>query len=163
MNSELVVWKNLVKWVPLLILSVSLMACGSTAAPEDTTPKADVVVKESSGLKIPTSTPATAKVEEGKAKPVGVLRIALDEIGPPRWIPKLQGAPQNSINNTTFTESIWAKGTDGSLEGVLLDSWDISDDGTTWTLRFRKGFPFHFGYGEFTAKDFIWTMENAVE
>ena len=163
MNSELGVWKILVKWVPLLILAVALVACGSAAAPEQAASKPDVVVKKSAGLTIPTSTPVAAKVEESTVKSVGVLRIALDEIGPPRWIPKLQGAPQNSINNTTFTESIWAKAPDGSLEGVLLDSWDISGDGTTWTLRFREGIPFHFGYGEFTAKDFIWTMENAVE
>ena len=116
----------------------------------------------------PAPTAAPAAVSDAPAAapqsdaPTGTLRIALDEIGPPRWIPSLQGAPQNSINNTTFGESIWAKAPDGSLEGILLESWDISDDGTVWTLKFREGIPFHNDYGEFTGADFIWTMENSV-
>ena len=115
----------------------------------------------------PTAVPASAGSAPPAAAPqsdapTGTLRIALDEIGPPRWIPSLQGAPQNSINNTTFGESIWAKAADGSLEGILLESWDLSEDGTVWTLKFREGIPFHYDYGEFTGADFIWTMENSV-
>ena len=97
------------------------------------------------------------------SKPKGVLRIALDEIGPPKWIPKLQGAPQNSINNTTFWESLWKNQKSTGLTGVLAESWEISPDSTVWTIRLHQGVPFHHGYGEMTVHDFVFSMENSVE
>ena len=95
--------------------------------------------------------------------PTGTLRIALDEIGPPKWIPKLQGAPQNSINNTTFWESLWKNQKSTGLTGVLAESWEISDDATVWTINLHQGVPFHHGYGEMTANDFVFSMANSVE
>ena len=163
-------------YVVLIVALPLLVACGSasdsTSAPAaapavvDTSPNAQPAAADAASEPAPTAVPAAAGEAPMTAStegPTGTLRIALDEIGPPRWIPKLQGAPQNSVNNTTFGESIWAKAPDGSLEGILLDSWEISEDGTQWTLNFREGIPFHYGYGEFTAADFIWTMENSVE
>ena len=142
----------------------------SEAVAEPSAPAADTPASgsgQAASAPAPTAAPATVGEAPPAAAPqsdapTGTLRIALDEIGPPRWIPSLQGAPQNSINNTTFGESIWQKAADGSLEGVLVDSWEISDDGTVWTLNFRQGIPFHYDYGEFTGADFIWTMENSV-
>ena len=49
------------------------------------------------------------------------------------------------------------------MTGVLAESWEISDDATTWTINLQKGVPFHHGYGEMTASDFIFSMENSVE
>jgi len=37
----------------------------------------------------------------------------------------------------------------------LAAEWDISADGTEYTIRLRKNVPFHFGWGEYTVKDFI--------
>ncbi len=120
-----------------------------------------------SGAPAPTTAPAPASAAVAAAPqsdaPTGTLRIALDEIGPPKWIPKLQGAPQNSINNTTFWESLWKNQKSDGLTGVLAESWEISDDATTWTINLHQGVPFHHGYGEMTASDFIFSMENSVE
>ena len=83
----------------------------------------------------PTAVPSSAGAAPAAAPqsdaPTGTLRIALDEIGPPKWIPKLQGAPQNSINNTTFWESLWKNQKSDGMTGVLAESWEISDDATT--------------------------------
>ena len=115
----------------------------------------------------PTAAPASAGDAPASAPqsdaPTGALRIALDEIGPPKWIPKLQGAPQNSINNTTFWESLWKNQKSDGMTGVLAESWEISDDATTWTINLHQGVPFHHGYGEMTASDFVFSMENSVE
>ena len=178
---------NLRRAIIFFILTMTLtvaLACGSSAEPPAPAPAAETQAaapaqpaapaqepaaapaSAPAAAPAPTSVPApaaAAPMTESTAGPTGTLRIALDEIGPPRWLPKLQGAPQNSINNTTFGESVWAKTADGSLEGILLESWELSDDGTQWTLNFRSGIPFHYDYGEFTGADFIWTMENSVE
>jgi len=39
----------------------------------------------------------------------------------------------------------------------LAEKWQPSADLKEWTFSLRKGFPFHFGYGEFTAKDVVHT------
>ena len=42
-------------------------------------------------------------------------------------------------------ESLFAQGADFSTQPLLVDSWDISDDGLTWTLNLREGITFHDG------------------
>ena len=37
----------------------------------------------------------------------------------------------------------------------LAEKWESSPDQKEWTFYLRKGVPFHFGYGEFTAKDVV--------
>ena len=37
----------------------------------------------------------------------------------------------------------------------LAEKWEASPDMKEWTLFLRKGVPFHFGFGEFTAKDVV--------
>ena len=121
------------------------------------------VVKEVVKQVVQVATAVPQASSPQSAKPVGTLRIALDEIGPPKWIPKLQGAPQNSINNTTFWESLWKNQKSTGLTGVLAESWEISEDATVWTIRLHKGVPFHYGYGDLKADDFAFSMENSVE
>src|SRR3989454_6482648 len=37
----------------------------------------------------------------------------------------------------------------------LAEKWQASPDYKEWTFTLRKGVPFHFGYGHFTAKDVV--------
>jgi peptide/nickel transport system substrate-binding protein len=37
----------------------------------------------------------------------------------------------------------------------LAEKWEASPDMKEWTLSLRKGVPFHFGFGEFTARDVV--------
>jgi len=45
--------------------------------------------------------------------------------------------------------------TTGAFIPRLAEKWEASPDMTEWTLFLRKGVPFHFGYGEFTAQDVV--------
>ena len=43
----------------------------------------------------------------------------------------------------------------GAFIPRLAEKWQANADLTEWTFFLRKGVPFHFGYGEFTAKDVV--------
>jgi ABC-type transport system substrate-binding protein len=43
----------------------------------------------------------------------------------------------------------------GAFIPRLAEKWEANADMTEWTLYLRKGVPFHFGYGEFTARDVV--------
>ncbi len=43
----------------------------------------------------------------------------------------------------------------GEYAPNLATNWQMGPDGKTWTMDLREGVPFHFGFGEFTAKDVV--------
>ncbi len=45
---------------------------------------------------------------------------------------------------------------------MLATDWHMSPDGKTWTFNLRKGVQWHFGWGEFTAKDVVHTLQRHV-
>jgi ABC-type transport system substrate-binding protein len=45
---------------------------------------------------------------------------------------------------------------------MLATDWQMSPDGKTWTFNLRKGVRWHFGWGEFTAKDVVHTLQRHV-
>src|SRR5690606_34561357 len=50
----------------------------------------------------------------------------------------------------------------GSLDIVpdLATHWDISDDGLVYTFYLRGGVKWHFGYGDFTADDVVYSLNR---
>ncbi len=51
---------------------------------------------------------------------------------------------------------------DGEIVPYLAESWQISEDGLSYTFRLRSGVSFHDGR-PLTAQDYVWTLERAVE
>jgi len=45
---------------------------------------------------------------------------------------------------------------------MLATDWHMSLDGKTWTFNLRKGVQWHFGWGAFTAKDVVHTLQRHV-
>jgi peptide/nickel transport system substrate-binding protein len=43
----------------------------------------------------------------------------------------------------------------GEYTPRLAEKWEASPDRKEWTFHLHKGVPFHFGYGELTAKDIV--------
>ena len=60
------------------------------------------------------------------------------------------------------TEIVKRRVTTTAVEPDLAESWTVSDDGTVWTFRLRRGVPFHKGYGELTAEDVKYSFERQM-
>ena len=62
----------------------------------------------------------------------------------------------NQLQNDPYLETLLdLDAKTGAFIPRLAEKWEASPDMTEWTLFLRKGVPFHFGYGEFTAKDVV--------
>jgi peptide/nickel transport system substrate-binding protein len=48
------------------------------------------------------------------------------------------------------------------VEPALIESYEVSDDGLTWTLNVRQGVTFHDG-SPMTAEDVVWSFEQALK
>lgn len=57
-------------------------------------------------------------------------------------------------------EGLTRIGPDGSVQPGLAESWDISDDGKTYTFHLRPGVTFHDG-SAFDAQDVIFSLDRA--
>ncbi len=48
----------------------------------------------------------------------------------------------------------------GQWTPMLANSWEVNEDFTAWSFNLREGVQFHFGQGEFTAKDVVHIIER---
>ncbi|MDK3158378.1 ABC transporter substrate-binding protein [Kamptonema cortianum] len=53
-------------------------------------------------------------------------------------------------------------GPDNEVVGLLAESWEVSEDGLTYTFKLRDGVRFHNGR-EVTAEDVKWSIERACQ
>lgn len=62
----------------------------------------------------------------------------------------------NQLQNDPYLETLLdLDAKTGAFIPRLAEKWEANADMTEWTLFLRKGVPFHFGYGEFTARDVV--------
>src|ERR687887_456741 len=54
------------------------------------------------------------------------------------------------------------KVTTTEVEPDLAESWTVSEDGTVWTFKLRKGVQFHHNFGEMTAEDVKFSFERQL-
>ena len=57
-------------------------------------------------------------------------------------------------------EGLTRIGPDGSVRPALAESWDVTDDGKTYTFHLRPGVTFHDG-AAFDAQDVIFSLDRA--
>jgi peptide/nickel transport system substrate-binding protein len=58
----------------------------------------------------------------------------------------------------------WVPGSAGrELEPDLAESWEVSEDGRTYTFHLRQGVQFHGGYGELTADDVVFSLQRQMD
>ena len=143
---------------------------GSSAAPAATAPAAAssgssmapaaTEVPAAAPVAAPTATPQTAAAVT-EERPSGRLTVGQKELGPFMGHPALTGNPQIFVLQTApIGESLLTVSADLEPVPMLAQSWEVSEDGSTWTFNLAQGVQLHKGYGEMTAEDVIWSMRQ---
>jgi ABC-type transport system substrate-binding protein len=158
--------KKRLKWlVPSLILvgALLLTSCGQPA-PQQSKPTTIT------GTAVPTTSAPVTTVAPTTAKPTTTAPIAVASL------------PQGILNvglSSFGTENFYVDQTPSSfepIEGVyerlisldsnvnyipqLADKWEMSPDAKTWTYTLHKGVQFQDSWGEFTANDVKFSVEQ---
>ncbi len=83
------------------------------------------------------------------------------QLEPPHLDPT--GAAAGAIDQVTYSnvfEGLTRFGPDGAVNPGLAESWEISDDGTTYTFKLRSGVTFHDGTA-LDASDVVFSLDRA--
>ncbi|EME3479344.1 peptide ABC transporter substrate-binding protein [Enterococcus faecium] len=124
----------------LLVSAVMLGACGSNAKGSSSSKKSDLVSEYSS---------------------VYVTDLETLDYA-------FSSRKTNSDHYTNFVEGLLENDQYGNLKGDMAKSWEVSDDGLTYTYHLRKGVPWVDSEGneygaDVTANDFVTGLKHAVD
>ena len=106
---------------------------------------------------------ATAPAMMAMEAPQGTLDVAFPEIGSYQMYLPAVSFPQASLNMLAAADSLVGRNLDWEFWGKLATSWEVAPDQLTWTFHLREGVPFHDDWGEFTAEDLVFSMEETVK
>jgi peptide/nickel transport system substrate-binding protein len=128
--------KRLLLFLLIGLLTLALVQCGPgpTPAPEETTaPPPPAETEEAAATEEPTEAPAEPKI----------LRVAATA-SVTTWDPSASFSTEALYMANLYEPLIWIR-PDGTFEPALAESWDVSEDGLTWTFHLRPGVKFHDG------------------
>ena len=167
-------------FVPLALALIIAVACGSSAEPT-TAPAAAVpttaptqsasatsspgsaptVAPGSTSVPVAAATPTTAPAVMAKVTPQGTFNFGRKDLFPFNVFPSLTQGAGYFFNGFTSAETMLYRNVHGELIPRLIREWSVAPDGVTWTFRLQEGVQFHKGYGEMTAEDVIWSMQQS--
>ena len=145
----------------------------ATPAPAATSPPAAATEAPASATTAPhataastTATPIAApaatrlpRVTTGSG-PTGTLNIGFKEIGPYTGHPSKTSWPQYGVVQLAAFEGLFGRDSEGTFWPKLVESWSVDDDQLTWTFKLEEGVQFHDDWGEMTADDAIWSVQE---
>ena len=151
-----------------IMLVSAAVACGSSddggAAP--TTAGATATTSTA-----PTTTQPTATIAP-TSKFLGNLKLGEILIDPPVFLPSKQGTGNSQLLGFWgfFEPLMYASHSEppninldaATYNEGTVQSWTIAPDTSKVTLKIRSGIQFHGGWGEVTADDVAWSLNNAI-
>ena len=142
--------------IAIVMVSLLLGACGEpspTPPPPTTTPPTTTPPTTTPPTTTPpTTTPPTTPT---KPAPYGTITLAITDFGVEATDPTLF----ESTWSWYYCDTLIAFDAQGTYIGEVAETWDLSDDGLTWTFKIRQGMKFHSG-DAVTANDVLFTMER---
>ncbi len=141
----------------MTVLAVVLTAC-SGAVTDDTT--APTTATTTAPATTTTTAQGTTTTAAGASAQTSVV-IGL-QLEPPTL--DLTSSPAAAIPQVLLYnvyETLVKLEADGSITGLLAESWDVSDDGLVYTFALREGVSFHDG-SPFTADDVVFSINHVL-
>ncbi len=106
----------------------------------------------------PTVTPVPSRDTPAPKTPAGNLTWAWGVIGPG---PGLNSAQSPEITlGWGVTELFFRQSLTNPVEPWLATDWTLAPDLSKITVKFRNGVQFHKGFGEMTAADVVWSLND---
>ena len=135
------------------VMAVSVTACGST--PEQTAP--------AEGNEAADSGDEAAAESDGGAASTGEKVLSV-QIGPnPETLdPALNSAVDGGNMILHTFECLLTVDQEGKLAPGQAESWEVSDDGLTWTFHLRDGLKWSDG-SDLTANDFVYSWQRVCD
>ncbi len=151
-----------------LIMVLSLVvSCAPPATPEPTEKAPEPAATEPAATEPAATEPAPTEPPPTEAPPTEppppekrALRITFAW---PTYIDPAVGSDFSSTSSLcNLYDTLVFPNTEGGVDPHLAESWDVSDDGLTWTFHLKKGVKFHNG-SELTASDVAFSMNRLLE
>jgi peptide/nickel transport system substrate-binding protein len=138
----------------ILIISVVLSGCAQTEAPPPAEPTKEEAAPPTEEAAPPTEAPPEPAPEKTS------LNITFS------WPTMIDPAVGSDFSSTSslcnLYDTLVFPNTEGGVDPGLAESWEVSDDGLTWTFKLKEGVKFHNG-SELTAGDVAWSMNRILE
>ena len=148
---------------PTLAPTAPAPAPVATAAPATQAAPATRVAPAAPATAVPQAqlTEAPTTPAAAIAKPEGTLDIGWKELGTFGTHPRLYRLTFGGSVGATIAESLVSQDPT-SFVPLLAREWSLSPDSLVWTFNLQKGVQFHQGYGEMTAEDVIYSVQQAA-
>lgn len=144
--------KKVISLMLAACMVMGMTACGASEATADSQPAADAATSETQAA---TTDAAAATTESTGDKELAV------QIGPdPETIdPALNSAVDGGNMLLHAYECLLIVGEDGTLQPGQAESYEVSEDGLTWTFHLRDGLKWSDG-SDLTANDFVYSWKR---
>lgn len=139
--------------VGLVTCLAVVAACGSADQDSSTTGVTTAGTSTSAG--------STSTAPETGGEP-SVLIVGISDLGTMRWNPKEAGSRGRVASGMWGEQLLMVNPETGLYEGLLAESYSVSDDLMTWTFTLRPDIPFHDDWGTVTSEDVKFTWEQYI-
>ncbi len=154
----------------LIITTLSMLllsACqttGTTTAPAVTTKPAVTTSAPAITTAPKTTSPLTTTTAAAtRPSPSGTLKVAMPGLEDESFLPWNGAAGRKFYIDTIYEYLIYLDTKTRDPMPGLAQSWAMSADGKTWTIKLRQGVQFQENWGEFTSADVKYTFERIME
>jgi len=146
------------------VLLVLIIACGSSATATSAPVTQPTATPSGDSGPAPTAMPEPTQAPASSTTSSS-LHIAVTPLPQDTYFPWLQTAggalPQRPIieNPTTIDPKTGVS----TILPQLFTSWEMDETGREFTFKIREGVQFHNDWGEYTVKDFIFSIDQSTQ
>ncbi|MGD9001382.1 MAG: ABC transporter substrate-binding protein [Anaerolineae bacterium] len=139
----------------LMVLTLAASFAVACAGPATTVAPTEAPPEPTEAAPEPTEAPTEEPPPEKRALDVTFAW--------PTYIDPAVGSDFSSTSSLcNLYDTLVFPNTEGGVDPQVADSWDVSDDGLTWTFYLKQGITFHNG-SELTASDVAFSMNRILE